>query len=140
MVQPFLGCTLDHNCPIIQVLKFKHGRYLGKNCKKHAFKQKISPLCNLRTTHQNDNCLQLLSCYKNKYINTLRTDRHNKAVHAPNNTLLANLMTRCFTLINSGKFKTTPRIAQYPQGYSFVLASFHDANVQPYYIQTYYVS
>jgi hypothetical protein len=74
------------------------GRYLGNSYKKYLLKQDISPLCNLCTTCQNDNCLHLLSCCN------LRTNRHNKVVHSFINILGANPVTQWFELLNVGKF------------------------------------
>lgn len=67
-------------------------------------KQDISPICNLCCLKQDDTYLHLLSCCTNKHINDLRTNTHNKAIHALADTLLAHLTIRGFTVINASKF------------------------------------
>ena len=94
------------NAQITQVLKFKTRRYLGNYKKKHALKQDVSQLCNLYTSHQIDACLRLYSCYKNKCINNLWINKHNKVVHTLATTHIAIPSTCCFTLINTGKINS----------------------------------
>lgn len=90
MDQALMGRTLDHRCPnyrIPYIWVWKIYWQLLRN--KHVIQQDISPLCNLCTTKQNDNCLHMLSCSRNKHITCQRTHKHNKAAHAFQCTLLA---------------------------------------------------
>lgn len=81
---------------------------MGNYLKKHAFKHDISPLCNLNPLRENNTCLHLLSCCTNTRINNLCTNRHNDALHAIAQTLLAHPTTRYFIFINAGKIKDKP--------------------------------
>jgi hypothetical protein len=88
---------------IMQVLKFRYGRYLGNCQRKDVLKQNISPLCNLCPSHQNNMCLRLLFCCRNEHINKVRTNCHNKVIHAATDILPAHPTTRCSTPINASK-------------------------------------
>ena len=103
MVQPILECPLDYICTNHANPKLHYIKLLGIHQRKHILKQDIPPTSNLCPSQQNDACLHLLSCCKNKHINILRTNQHNKAVHTLANALLAHPITRCFTIFNVGK-------------------------------------
>ena len=87
------------NTQITQTIKFRYRRYLG-NYKRNPYPQHVT-----YASHKIDTCLHVLSCCTNKYTNNLRTNRHNKAIHALVNTLLAHTTIHCFTLINTGNIK-----------------------------------
>lgn len=87
-----------------QILKFQYGRYLGDYWQTHP-ETRHTLLCNLCTSHQHDTWLCLLSCRRNKHINNLWTNQHNKATHT-----LAIPTTRCFPLKDVGKIRdNTPK-------------------------------
>ena len=89
---------------ITQVLKFRYSRYLSNYRIKHAFKQDMSPICNLCPLKEDDTCLHLLSCCTNRHRNNLHTNQYNKVVHALANNLLVHPTTRWFTIINVSKY------------------------------------
>jgi hypothetical protein len=53
---------------------------------------------------QLDTWLHILLCCTKPHIHKLRINRHNKAVHEIRKFLISNTKTRCFILINAGKF------------------------------------
>lgn len=61
----------------------------------------MCPLCNPCPSCQNDTCLHLRSCCKNKHINNLLTNRHNEVAHALANIILTHPKTCYFTLKNA---------------------------------------
>lgn len=86
---------------IMQTLKLRFGWYVSNYHKEHVPKQDISPTCSLCTSQQNDTCLYLHSCNKNKHIDNFRTKHLSRAMHAFKNTL--HPTTRCLMIINTEK-------------------------------------
>jgi hypothetical protein len=48
--------------------------------------------------------LHILLCCTESHIHKLRINKHNKAVHEIRKLLISNTKSRCFILVNAGKF------------------------------------
>ena len=83
---------------ISQSLKLSYIHYMGNQHQQQIFNPQILLICNLCRLKQNDKCLHLLSWCSNKHVNTLRTHRPNKVVHALSATLFFHPTSRHFTL------------------------------------------
>jgi hypothetical protein len=77
------------------------------NARKHLFWNELFPninysLCRLT---QPDTGLHILLCCIEPHIHKLCINRHNKAVHEIRKLLISNTKSRCFILVNAGKFE-----------------------------------
>ena len=75
-----------------------------------------------------ETCFHLLSCCTNTHLTNLRTNWHNKVVHALAKALLTHPTIRCFTLINVGNIKDRPIKNIIFHGSSHACAIYPNAN------------
>jgi hypothetical protein len=76
------------------------------NARKHLFWNELYPNinCSLCRMTQPYTWLHILLCCIESHIYKLRINRHNKAVHEIRKLLISNTKSRCFILVNAGKF------------------------------------
>jgi hypothetical protein len=81
------------------------------NARKHLFWKELFPNinCSLCRMTQPDTWLHILLCCTEPHIHKLRINQHNKVVHETRRLLISNTESRCFTLVNAGKFEGQPQ-------------------------------
>lgn len=102
-----------------QALKLQHGQYMEhyrklKNTQRYI---RISSLSSLPPRHE-----WYMANYTNQHLNDLRTNRHNKTIHAILSTLKAHRLhiASLYVVMVSTTFNIS--ITKLPLGYYFVLA------------------
>jgi hypothetical protein len=98
------------NSQITQLLKFRYGQCM-ENARKHLFWNELFPNinCSLCRMIQQDTWLHILLCYIEPHIHKPCINRHNKVVHEIRKLLISNSKSRCFILVNTGKFEGQPQ-------------------------------
>ena len=89
---------------IIQLLKFRYGKYMEK-ARKHLFWNDFFPNINCRLCRmiQLDTWLHILLYCIEPHIHKLRINRHNKAIHEICKLIISNATSQCVILVNAGK-------------------------------------
>jgi hypothetical protein len=81
------------------------------NARKHLFWNELFPNinCSLCRMTQPNTWLYILLCCIEPHIQKLCINRHNKAIYEIHKLIISNTKSRCFILVNAGKFEGQPQ-------------------------------
>ena len=93
---------------IKQLLKFRIGQYIGNTCKHLFWPTKCpNPNCEVCHLQEKDTWVHVLFKCNNHIIHGFIVQRYNKVVWEIHKLLLSNPITRCYTIMNAGKFMSS---------------------------------